>query len=234
MIKPTCRWREGCDKPTRGRGLCKQHHQRATRNGSLSDYAEIRACEKCDGPLPVGSRTNRRFCSTRCCNSAAWKTNQQELLQAHRVWRYATADARRLRKLQAKAGRSCEECEGPLPADARWNRRFCSGRCINARSLRLKIEERKSATHRRRALLRNAPIYAVTPRDWRRILDHYRGRCTYCGKAGSMTQDHAIPLARGGSHSIGNLVPACGPCNSGKKARLPIEWRIYLVAKGRI
>lgn len=42
-----------------------------------------------------------------------------------------------------------------------------------------------------------------------------------CGQLAT-TADHVIPLARGGSHDITNLVPACLPCNSsrGGKQRL--------------
>jgi 5-methylcytosine-specific restriction endonuclease McrA len=34
-----------------------------------------------------------------------------------------------------------------------------------------------------------------------------------------------IPIARGGKHSIGNLVVACKPCNSQKNKRTIQEWR---------
>ncbi len=40
-----------------------------------------------------------------------------------------------------------------------------------------------------------------------------------------------IPLARGGTHDIDNLVPACASCNSSKGAKLPaIEWKGRKVA----
>lgn len=38
--------------------------------------------------------------------------------------------------------------------------------------------------------------------------------------------DHVIPLARGGRHGIGNVLPACQPCNSSKGARLLAEWNV--------
>jgi 5-methylcytosine-specific restriction endonuclease McrA len=33
-----------------------------------------------------------------------------------------------------------------------------------------------------------------------------------------------VPLTRGGSHSITNIVPACKTCNSSKRDRLLHEW----------
>lgn len=50
--------------------------------------------------------------------------------------------------------------------------------------------------------------------------------CFYCGKQNAGTIDHVIPLSRGGTHSIGNLVPACHSCNSRKNNRFLIVWRI--------
>jgi 5-methylcytosine-specific restriction endonuclease McrA len=49
--------------------------------------------------------------------------------------------------------------------------------------------------------------------------------CFYCGSTDSLTLDHVIPIARGGKHSIGNLVVACKPCNSQKNKRTIQEWR---------
>ena len=61
--------------------------------------------------------------------------------------------------------------------------------------------------------------------DWKRTLNRYRFCCAYCGESGPLTMDHVVPISRGGRHSIGNVVPACGPCNFGKHTSLAIEWR---------
>ncbi len=52
-------------------------------------------------------------------------------------------------------------------------------------------------------------------------------RCVYCGSAldlDSATLDHVQPLARGGAHTPGNVVSACGPCNRRKGDLLPHEF----------
>lgn len=64
----------------------------------------------------------------------------------------------------------------------------------------------------------------VSRREWRRLLQRHAGRCFYCG-ASATTLDHLIPVARGGTSFIGNLVPACVSCNSRKQDRLPVEFR---------
>ncbi len=59
------------------------------------------------------------------------------------------------------------------------------------------------------------------------ILAHSKEKhCYYCGKFidGVADVDHAIPLARNGPHSSGNLVIACDPCNSTKLNKTPSEF----------
>jgi 5-methylcytosine-specific restriction endonuclease McrA len=67
----------------------------------------------------------------------------------------------------------------------------------------------------------------VSQRDWDRAVASYDGKCAYCNERpeGALSMDHVVPVSRGGSHSIGNIVPACLSCNSSKKDRLLIEWR---------
>ena len=84
---------------------------------------------------------------------------------------------------------------------------------------------------RRRARKRANDCRAVTKRDWFRLCGRYDNRCAYCGLAKPLTQDHIIPIVRGGRHAIGNLLPACRSCNSRKRHRLLIEWRLYAEAQ---
>lgn len=53
-----------------------------------------------------------------------------------------------------------------------------------------------------------------------------RGLCHYCGKhfsAKELTMDHVVPIARGGTSTPGNIVPACRECNRDKKLETPVE-----------
>lgn len=50
--------------------------------------------------------------------------------------------------------------------------------------------------------------------------------CAYCGDTDAqLCADHVVPLSRGGTNDIENLVCACIPCNSSKSDRLLEEWR---------
>jgi 5-methylcytosine-specific restriction endonuclease McrA len=86
-----------------------------------------------------------------------------------------------------------------------------------------------SAARRAREL--NA-VGSHTYAEWRAMVALFEGRCAYCGRLGPLTRDHVIPLARGGSNSIGNILPCCRTCNGRKsvaelgefRARLAREW----------
>ena len=63
------------------------------------------------------------------------------------------------------------------------------------------------------------------------ILNKYNCSCAYCGcpiTSKSMEIDHMIPKRRGGTEDIGNLMPACRPCNRWKGAYLIEEFRIEI------
>ena len=53
--------------------------------------------------------------------------------------------------------------------------------------------------------------------------------CVYCGlRTGRLTCDHVIPVSRGGSSTLDNLVTACLACNLAKATQTPEEWRAEL------
>lgn len=87
------------------------------------------------------------------------------------------------------------------------------------------------AANKRRHAARRARgrmiIKTLTADEWAEILATHDNRCKYCGRAFSAemppTQDHVIPISKGGHHTKDNVVPACKPCNSRKRDRL---WQI--------
>ena len=57
-----------------------------------------------------------------------------------------------------------------------------------------------------------------------RIKALYGHQCILCLAAiNNLTQDHWIPLSRGGLNSPSNIVPLCHCCNQRKKNKLPSE-----------
>ena len=72
--------------------------------------------------------------------------------------------------------------------------------------------------HRRRAKERNASG-THTIADWEVLKDKFNFKCPACGKKEpeiTLSQDHIVPLSRGGSNDISNIQPLCLSCNSKK------------------
>lgn len=68
--------------------------------------------------------------------------------------------------------------------------------------------------------------------DWLKLLNRFDGKCAYCGENKAEHRDHVIPISRGGTDSIGNILPACRDCNLSKCDKTIMEWRIYRQRKG--
>lgn len=79
-------------------------------------------------------------------------------------------------------------------------------------------ENGRAKTKTRKATKRNAPINNFTAKQWQDMKTAYGFRCVYCGKKTiALTQDHITPLAKGGAHTLYNIVPACISCNCRKQ-----------------
>lgn len=60
--------------------------------------------------------------------------------------------------------------------------------------------------------------------------------CGYCGRRvgrNTATLDHAIPVSRGGTDDLSNLVLACRPCNEAKADRTPREYALTILRNVR-
>ena len=182
-------------------------------------------------------------------NDLAYREKNAEKIAAKKHAHYlANQDQMRAKSVDRRASRTPEQRE----AAAQYHREWAAKAYVNGRPRSEATKERRrqwdaenaeeiaakarayrkeNATKRRdweaarRARMAASDVRVVLDSDWRRMVARYRGCCAYCGEfVEGLTQDHIIPLARGGRHSIGNLIPACGSCNSSKNARLIVEW----------
>ena len=129
--------------------------------------------------------------------------------------------ASRQRWVEANSGRQRE-------AVAAWGIANAERHIETIKTWKRRNRSRVSMTeHRRRARLKGNGVFTVTDRDLRRMLHRYRYACAYCERRlGRKVQwDHVLPIARGGRHSVGNLLPVCAGCNARKSTRLLIEYR---------
>jgi len=76
----------------------------------------------------------------------------------------------------------------------------------------------------RRRLEGRQPMSAATRAF---ILERDGYQCTYCAATeGPMEVDHVVPVSRGGSDEMENLVCACRACNRSKSAKTLAEWGV--------
>lgn len=74
----------------------------------------------------------------------------------------------------------------------------------------------------------------VSEQDWAALILSFAYSCGYCGAWGTaLTMDHRVPISRGGTHTIENIIPSCRACNSRKGTKTEEEFRRLLVAEGR-
>lgn len=77
--------------------------------------------------------------------------------------------------------------------------------------------------HRRRSHKRNNGG-TFTGKQWVALKALYGGYCLRCGIRESLSADHVIPLAAGGSNDITNIQPLCLNCNRRKRTQT-IDYR---------
>ena len=104
--------------------------------------------------------------------------------------------------------------------------------------------EKSLETDPRVARVSRPRLPADRPRELAQRYGCYRGNvslaeCHWCGHKGlikwpdynlspvftlGLTIDHVLPLCRGGTHDLDNLVLACGFCNSSRSGKTVEEW----------
>jgi 5-methylcytosine-specific restriction endonuclease McrA len=79
--------------------------------------------------------------------------------------------------------------------------------------------EKKRIEHHAAVAKRKGAPGKYTKTEWLQLLTAYRYHCAYCNRRltrKTASADHVIPLARGGTNWIANIVPSCLSCNQRK------------------
>lgn len=213
---------EGCGRKCRARGLCSTHYNQ--QHQPDRHKATTTQCAACGEPvLKQGSRGKRYrpTCSTMCRYYLQWgKWQASEIPTVCRLpndhpVRSAIAEKKRPEKPRVLfvAG-LCQDCGQPFVATQQAS--YCTRDCMV-----------RYARRKRRAREANAP----GDFRWIEVIGKFLAndrRCSYC-----MTQlrpdeqpdpDHVIPLSRGGTNHITNILPSCRLCNSDKRDLLLDVW----------
>src|SRR5207237_14405 len=141
--------------------------------------------------------------------------------------------------------RNAEKARGAM---RRWRQRHpdqhaAEGRAYYARNKK-RLDLRNSAYNRAnpevvRAKWQNyrarraAAQGSFTAKQWLELVAQYHRRCAYCGEQAILVVEHRVPLSRGGTNSINNILPACRPCNYRKHRLSDDEFRTRMRQHGR-
>lgn len=219
---------DGCNDPIWSRGWCGTHYSRWRDYGD-PEYIAERKCADCGGtfliPPGVGRGNGAALYCEDCSGRVAHERRNAESIKAYRrAWRKRNRAATRAAK-RAWYEKNRDHAIAYAKQYAKDNPdRRQAWMDANRATVR-------QWSQRRRARLRENGVYLVSARDLDRLMRVHGSACVYCAVPLSdktLTWDHVIPIARGGCHSVGNLVPACKSCNSSKRDRTVMEFRMLL------
>jgi 5-methylcytosine-specific restriction endonuclease McrA len=82
----------------------------------------------------------------------------------------------------------------------------------------------REKSKRRKARIRGNHVIHVTASQIRHRFAQFGHTCCYCGAHGDLHQEHFLPISKGGTHVLSNILPACQPCNYSKRDHEPEAW----------
>jgi 5-methylcytosine-specific restriction endonuclease McrA len=158
-----------------------------------------------------------------------YATDPQRVLATNKAWyernkeRMREYDRRhRLANLDAIRAKDRERSRARYAADpAAWQKYLKEWRRRNPEKSHAYV---RAATIKRR---RAAGGQSFTAGEWLALLAHHEGSCACCGSKILVEIDHRIPLTRGGSNLIDNILPACRRCNRRKGTMTEEEFRAF-------
>lgn len=188
-------------------------------------------CTKCQRDLPASEFYLDRGTPRPSCKDCTRKQSQQ--------WRDANPDKVKVAGLKYRLSAEgaskrkawlAERAKRPeqIEYQKQWARTEKGKAARRGRVNRFAKTEKGYAANKRRHARRRSVLDAViatlTADEWKDIMQRHGYACAYCGRLFSEslppTQDHVMPLSRGGNHTKDNVVPACKPCNSSKKDKV--------------
>jgi 5-methylcytosine-specific restriction endonuclease McrA len=141
-------------------------------------------------------------------NYAAEKDREERGLRRDRERRLLDSQGEPRRERAREASRICyaRHREDYLRANKKWR----------------EAHPEKNAAKAQRRYQRLGTLGRFTAEEWASLKKMYGERCLCCGMSSphiSLSPDHVISVARGGSGDIGNIQPLCRTCNQRKGTR---------------
>lgn len=219
---PNCGSKSSC------RGLCQKHYQRLKTFGDVEAQLKPRV----DKPLPEMEPPSSKAPGTCLIANCDRKAKAYNMCLRHygrwRAWDevFPEIDTFRSRNVGSCSLEGCERLsrsKGLCDVHYRIQRKA-------ANPEKVKYRRAISEAHRANRDSGKETEGFHTEKDWQELLIIFHGGCAYCGRSDvAMTRDHVIPVSRGGTDVISNILPACKSCNSSKSN---IDLEVFLTRKG--
>lgn len=162
--------------------------------------------------------------------------NREEILKKKKEWYNDTKKRKEERNNNAPKRKICSEC-GKEKDISEFRKRANGGyygkcrKCENEKNRQYAknnpdiIRQNKVITEQRRRIQAKEVKSDFTRKEWKACKEYFNNSCAYCGKKlSSLTQDHFIPLSKGGAYTKENILPVCRTCNSSKHNTDFYEW----------
>jgi 5-methylcytosine-specific restriction endonuclease McrA len=140
------------------------------------------------------------------------KANKESVYAAHREWMKANRDL----------------------VNANRRRRYSQDDAKRAKHQEKALEWGKANPDKRRAIVEKYRIRRelqltevrcdFTAEQWTEKKRRYKHKCYYCGEKKPLSQDHIVPVSKGGEHTWSNIIPACLSCNARKGTKAAEEF----------
>lgn len=208
----------------------------------MSDYTPTKRCTKCDTEFPATEEyfyrngKSLQGCCKACtrANVLEYRSRNIEKIRAYKHEQHRLHPEKARQRARDYYQANTEKCRTRVyvykkehkDKDHEWKLQWKRKHPENARITK----------HTRRARERSA-ISSFTEENWLRALEYFDNRCAVCGRPrglwNTLSQDHWIPLSKGGNYTPDNIVPLChdlkdgmGGCNNSKRDSDPHEWLV--------
>lgn len=205
---------EGCERKHQARGLCHPHYNELHAAGRTHHKMLERACVTC-GTVWMTPRADAKYCTEICYHFDKWGPRTC-------AWPRPTRPVAKPKPEPFREERECAWCGDGFVA-TQTTMVNCSRECkVRAGKCRRRGREHGSTSH-------------FTWAEFMHLFLTFGRCCAYCEQpiTGQPEPDHVVPLSRGGSNSITNLLPSCHACNSDKRNLLLHEWAADRARRGK-
>lgn len=214
----------------------KLHSEMAKRKMSLS--------HKGKKPYQMNDKIRKKISTSRLGKKLSEETKKRisEAHKGEKHWNWKGGKRQCIsckKNTSSRSAKYCKNCFNKIPVSEETKQKISKALWnggIEKSRLRLKQWRKDNNsrvnfwTSQRRKRLKNV-IGSHNFGEWETIKAQYNWTCPHCNKQEpqiKLTQDHIIPISKGGSNNIDNIQPLCGRCNSKKSAKILINLRKFI------